>query len=501
MSLDVISYAAAKRAQAKADAAVPAALPAITLPAGLGWDTSVAPLPVITKILRSVGRERPVAVLGETPEQYFTRVSGSNVLTDPEVTYYVSTSGNDTTGTGASGAPFRSVAKAISTANAAAKKAKIIVAPNYQNSVGYSRKLNAWWGSVSPQYDIALLANGGRVCLHGGDLPSELSPQAVGSDATYPNCAKFTVSTVNRVCDTRQRDQWGLYKDLLQVSTAAICNAVPDSWALVSGTLYVHRADHVAIDAINTRIFRPDTPPILISNPVNVFVGGIGAGAGFDFEGGSGSGAFAVAVGSSGSPMTSTKTLLIAESTFRYGGGATNTGGRGLGVESWRGPVVAWNCDASGNNTDGFNIHNAFGAAHQYFINVNSSGFNNGRTGQVSCNGFTLHEDCKGIDICGIYDTNHGGTLRNINTTKSLFVETVVLNDQGDQVLTGDSGGMLPTGVQMDNNAEAWMLGGRVEMPSGGYSYRAGDTAKIHLREVRPTVQTAAAGTGTIDTW
>lgn len=456
------------------------------MPGSLGWDTTNFPFS-ITSITDLPGTLRSTAVVSVTPEGLFDAVSTAR--TAPGATFYVDVSTGNDANPGTIGSKVKSIWKAIALANAAAVPTKIIVTGST-----YFRTNNPWFNGgsgIQPTVDLALIADAGRVITGTFDPPGTLS-----RDGTQVNCFVLTVSSVNRVCDMANLDRFGNYTDLKNVATAALCNAEPNSWTLVAGTLYIHRADQAGVTNANTRVFRPSTKTTQFLNPVNVYMGGTSPGDGWDLEGGSNNAAFDA---SPTSPGSTRHVIAVKDSTFRYGGGTTDTGARAVAVDSWQGLAAFFNCRADGGWTDGFNFHNSNAASNMNVLTVNCSGYDNGRPGGVSCNGWTSHEDVKGIDVAGFYWGNHGGTVRSINTSKTWLAGTAIKDDYGD--LFSASGSLPPTAVMVDDTATYWCDRVRLDMPAGGRGYRANTAGSaIHKHNCWPT-PLPDSGPGTIDTY
>jgi hypothetical protein len=184
--------------------------------------------------------------------------------------------------------------------------------------------------------------------------------------------------------------------------------------------------------------------------------------------------------------------------TFKYGGGFTDTTTKGVAIDSLAGLAIFERCRADANWSDGFNAHNNYAATGALFMTVNSSAIDNGRAGSVSNNGWTMHEDVKGIDLAGYYERNRGGTIRSINGSKNYLAGTTVKDDLGDQYANGV---IPPTAFQVDNNAEMWVDRTKVLQAAGSRAYvAAGGGSAIHQRDVYEHAG-LVGGVGTIDSW
>ncbi|UDL14873.1 hydrolase [Arthrobacter phage Sarge] len=458
---------------------------AVTMPSGLGWDTTN--FPFIALLRDYPGTPRSMAELNTTPEAIFDAYSTARSA--PGATFYVSNSGLDTNNGTTAGTPFKSIWKAVAAANTAAVPSKIIVAAGT-----YFRTNNPWYNGgtgVIPTVDIAFIADGGRVITGTMDPPGTPT-----KDATQTNCYSYAVSSVNRVQDMVNFNAFGNQVEYQNVATAALCNATPNSWNLTSGTLYINRRDGAAVTNTTTRVFRPSTSCFTFSNPVNIYIGGTAGNDGWDCEGGSNIGVLAAFTNP---PGTTRHVLIVKNSTFKYGGGVSDTVTRGVSVEGWQG--LAWfsNCRADANQTDGFNFHNVYGATNRNGLTTNCTGYDNGRYPNQSNQGLTTHEDWVHVDIAGHYAGNHGGTVRCINTSKTWLAGTWVENDLGDQAYGGS---VPPTAFRVDDTAVFWCDRTKVTMPAGGYSYVVSTgTAAIHKRDAWPSPHPDTPGTGTIDSY
>ena len=451
------------------------------MPTGFNWDNTHFPITV--SVYNPPGVGRAVGVVSVTPESLFD--SFSTARSAPSATYYVSTTGNDSNSGLTSGTPFATLNKAVLTANAGGVPTMIRVAP------GFYYRTSGVLG-ISTTVDVAWMADGGRVTVSGGD-----NFTAPSHDGTFTNTYSWARANVDKVLDTKQLNRYGNYGELVNVATAAICNVTPNSFASVSGTLYVNRADGAQPTTSNTIVLlSAGTVSGLpyVRTATNVFVGGINPGNGFDVQGASQNGAMDIYIAS---PTATQHVCVVKDSSFKYAGGIVNVAPRGVSVDSFNGLTALFNCRADANATDAFNFHNSNAANGEYFICVNCTGFDNGRNPNTSNNGWTSHDNVVGIDVAGYYDGNRGGSCRSINTAQGWLVGTYVKNDQGDIAFGGS---IPPTAFQVDNTAVYWLESPKVDMPgsTNGYVVNGVGTA-IHLRNAWPT-GTTNSGSGTIDT-
>lgn len=422
--------------------------------------------------------------VGITPEALFDRFSIARRA--PAQTYYVDTAtGNDTTGDGSSGNKWKTIHKAVTQANAAGTPTKIIVTAGE-----YVRTENPSNGNtVLPTVDIAFIATGGRVVT--GTFETFTNPTA---DGTQTNTYSATLANVSRIMDRKVLDRFGNYTELTFVSTPAICNRTPNSWAYSGGVYYINRADGAAPTATNTRLYRSNVGTVKVTSPVSIFFGGASDNDGWDFEHGNSTAVFHYAPTTT--PSTN-KAVICTNCSFRYGGGPNaHTAVNGVSVDSIHGIAAFFNCRADANTVDGFNGHNtASTTAVPHILAVNCTATDNGRLTNQSCNGWTLHEGIPGLDVAGIYQSNRGGSVRCINTSKALLAGTTIANDQGD---IAQGGTIAPTAVRVDDTAQIWMDGVRLDMPAGTISLHAASVgAAIRYRNMNP-LRRATIATGTI---
>lgn len=454
----------------------------VTMPSGLGWNS----MAFTATVQDMPGGIRSLGSVSVSPKAAFDAVSTAR--TSPGAEFYVDVAGSDSAA-GTSGAPFASIWKAVQAANAAGVPTRI-----YVQAGVYDRSHNAVSGggsNVYPTVDIALIAKNGRVITGTFDPPGTLS-----ADATYTHTYSYTLSNAEQVHDLANLNRFGNHTELVNVSSPAICDVTPGSWVISGGKMYIHRADHAAVTSANTRVYRSASfAGVAIRNTqINFYMGGRENNSGFDLEGGT-EGAISVVMQSAPS---STKSLVIENCTFKYGGGYTTTSGKSVNIETWNGLVYFSNCRADAGWTDGFNFHNTNGASSTNVLTVNCTAYDNGRGVAQTCNGWTTHDNIVGVDISGYYVNNRGGTCRSIENSKSWLAGTAVVDDLGDLAVGGT---IPPTAFRVDNNAVYWLDRVRMNMPASSFGYYAYlSSSTIHLRNPWPSGLITDGG-GTIDTY
>lgn len=462
------------------------------MPTDLGWDSANFPLSV--SIVQSFGLAPQYGSIGFTSRELFALKSTAESA--PFATFYVTPTGNDSN-PGTESLPVRSGGKAVSLANATGQPCKIIMAGGSNPAAAYPRTNNFRNNAgvaVTPSVDIAFVARGGRVTA--GTFDNFAAPSL---DVTFTNCYKLTgLGACDRIVNRWDIDEWGDLKALRNVSTPTLCNTTPDSWALSGTDVYINRSDGIAVTNANTRAYRSGAANFIMSTQVNVGFFGEDGESCFVIEG---SNTNAVVDFLIGSPAILPGCSVFDGVTFSQAGGVVNTSARSVSANSFNGLVALFNCHGSAAQTDCFNVHNNNSAAKAAFLTVNCTSLNTGRPGNQSCNAYTLHEDCIGIDVCGNFQNAHGGTVRNINTSKCWLAGTFVKNDRGDAVL-GGGGTFQPAAVVANDTAQIWADSVKIDMPaaSRAWSTSIAPGAVIRRRDCEWGGQ-ADAGGGTFESY
>lgn len=455
----------------------------IDIPSELDWDTTNFPLTIrINKNIPAYGS------VGITPEKLFDLKS--TALSNPFATFYVSPTGNDAN-PGTEASPVKSLGNAQALANATGQPCKIIASGGSAPASAYPRTNNLRNNAgtpVVPSVDTAWVARGGRVTT--GTFDNYSAPSL---DGTFTNCYKLTsLGGCDRIVNRWEFDEFGDYMALRNVATPTICNTTPDSWTLSGTDVYVNRADGQAVTNANTRAYRSAAATYILSTQVNIYFGGEDGESGWDLEG---SNANAVVDFLIAAPAALPGCCVFSNTRLVQGGGVVNTTARSISCNSFNGLIALFDCHGSAAQTDCYNVHNNNAAAKALFLTVNCTSSNTGRPGNQSCNALTLHENCIGIDVCGNFQSAHGGTVRNINTSKCLLAGTYVKNDRGDAVL-GGGGSYQPAAVVANDTAQIWADSVKIDMPAGTRAWATSSApgAVIRRRNCYPVAQPDAGG-------
>ena len=462
MAQDIVARGMAGRALGLGSGRV---LQSISIPSGLTWDQANFPLTVSLY-------DSPAAKCGVV--SYDPTTHPDYVACKAATPIYVATTGNDTTGNGTSGAPYAGIRKAVQVANAAERPAYIKVAAG---TYAYAQSFDG--STAQPAVPTLFEAYNGRVYA-----TTRSGALTFTNDATFTNTYTYTDPSpvTARIFDRQRVGPDGGYLELTNVATAAICNATPNSWAVVAGTVYVHRADGTAPTSSNTYAYlATGNFRASAATQVSLFLMGATSVDGFDVEGGNTSPFRAVY----SSTASGTKRILYAKNcSFRYGG-TSGVVANGVSVDGLYGLAMFDGCDASFNNADGFNFHDAIvGGTYALTVNCSGTGAGAGFLTSTSNNGWTSHDAVVGVDVAGRYRMGKGASVHSINTAKTLCVGTLAEASRGDKMA---GGGFEPTEFKTSDTAKMWL--DRVEAQpasASAYAIYAGDTSAIYTRNVWP---------------
>jgi len=455
----------------------------VYIPPALGFDT--ASWPISPRISDPGGLSLATGDAGITPEALFDGQSAARA--NPGVTYFVGAPGSSPTPSDSNnglstGAPLASITKAIQLANASGQStAKVNIASGeYVRAIGPV-------GTV-PTIDIAFVATGGRVTTGTFDSFGTFT-----LDGTFTNCYSLALTSIDRLCNRLVQTGFSTYgvqtnKDFTKLADPTTLNATTpttaDLWATDASKIYIRRVDGAVPTPTNTRLYRSGVTLFSFTTAVNVYLENI------DAEGGNSAATFDYRLTAS----SALKRVFVAKNcSAKYAGGVVNTGSRGFGIESMKGLAYLYGCEGSANASDGINFHDAQANGLQW-LTVNCSGTDNGRLASTSNNGHTGHEGCIGIDLAGYYPNNRGGSVRHVNTSKSLFAGTYS-SDLGDGVGT--------TAFQTDNTATMWCDRCKPNFASGNpayLDYNASAGTTINLRNPHANSGTHG-GSGTIGSY
>lgn len=302
---------------------------------------------------------------------------------------YVSPTGNDTTGNGSEALPFRTIKKGLSSAALLADAAvNIFVATGT-----YDR--NQHWNGTACDKHLNVIAVGGPVI-------SSTRFEALSWTLHATGVYKATRSTVATVWDDAFIDGDGVAQKLVKKALLADCVSTPTTWHTDGTTLYVHTTDGR----------EPDSNVLVMASVANAvfaynktwYIEGI------TFEGGSGN-----PFGCTSSTIDAAAQLIFNGGTARYSADTFN----GYAISGV--PLSILNdCDAYGNDADGFNYHVGSNAIDPKVMEIACRGFKNGLTdGTNNDNGSTAHEASRIVRVSCEYFANVGPQVTDVNTSQS----------------------------------------------------------------------------------
>lgn len=227
-----------------------------------------------------------------------------------------------------------------------------------------------------------------------------------------------TLSGCGEVVDLVNNDAYGAPLAFTKVGSQATCRSTPGSW-YDSGTItYVNRGDAAAVTNTNTACLLQATAGGLKNTTSgNCWIENV------RFVGGT-DGCFKLGGNATG------RVLLKNCSAFW----STNSAGDTDGVQALDiGLVVLDRCKGAWNDKDAFNFHTANSSVPKAVL-VDCSAWENGRFAtNTSCNGPTIHDGGKMLDIRGTYHHNQGASCAHINAnTEAAHIGTSATNDYGD---------------------------------------------------------------------
>lgn len=413
-------------------------------PTAFAWDFTTYPMYINSST-------QGASAVSLAPESMIDPLCFAGVL------YYVSPTGSDAANGTTPLTPVASIWKAIQLGNATSAPYRIkVAAGTYYRANSFTNN-----STVFPTQSLMIEATGGRVVTGAFDSLS----WAV--DGTFTNTYSTTRGGTVRVFNTTTLDESGDYTELTMVADAATCNTTPGSWVLVGSTLYVRRSDGAAVTNINTRAY---LSVACVIHPIGcpaMYVKGVDCEGSTDVLG-------VVGINGDATNLTPRKSAWV-NCSMKYSGSAASMN-NGVAAVGFYGLIAFFGCNASNNAADGFNAHNSLGS-RTHLLTVNCTGFNNGKFTSQSNNGLTVHETVAAIDVGGEYARNHGGNIRNINTSQMWCVGSKIHDDLGDVALGGS---ITPTQIRVDNSAKIWLDGCSVY--GAGTSLAAYDTGSILYR-------------------
>lgn len=388
----------------------------------------------------------PPVTVYRSGSAYSTDFNAESWKSAATASLYVSTSGNDTTGTGTIGAPYRGIRKALAVASALPDASiNIFVAAGI-----YDRRYN--WDQTACDKNVNVIATGGQAV---SSCRYEALSWSLNASGTY----QATRSAVSKVWDEAFPDSDGIAQPLALQASLANCQAIPGSWYQSGGIVYVHTNDGRSPDA-SLLVLSSTIGPTFNFNKAWYYEG-------FVFEGGA-TGAFQA----NGNAIGASAQLVQNNCVFRYAYAGLN-GAAIVGVPL----VISNNCSAYANDGDGFNYHqNLTTLINVKAIEIDCLGYRNGNADGVNNdNGSTSHENSRVMRVNGGYRKNIGPNIADINTSQAWN-----LGCSADSSLSSSPNGTSNSGFLTANSVTSWLDGCNAE--GSYYAAVAVDSSSIKVR-------------------
>jgi hypothetical protein len=447
----------------------------VYLPSGLGFDTGN--FPINPSLYDPGGMALASGNAGLSPEHAFDRLSNARI--NPMTIYRVGPGGSDANSGFSSATKKLSIGGCFTAGNATGAPYAVVL----DDGVDFYRQMGP--ANVVPTQDVYITTvSGGRARVGLFEQASVYTPFAV--NGTYSNVYSMPLANADRVCNRLAQNVYGsntdhdLYASVAALSAATLTN---DGYALDGTNIHIRRVDSQKPTYTNTALYRASgVHNFVFSSPVNVFVENI------DAEGGM-NGVFEYNMTTK---QSATKIFVAKNATASYGGGNVNTECRGFGAFGMKGLMYLDGCGGRANATDLISGHDPVSSGTQV-LSVNCWGIDSGRSGHLSCNNWTLHEDCVGIDIAGNYKFGRGGNVRSVSA-RALCAGTYS-SDLGD-------GQVGPAAFFADTGHEMWCDRTKADLPRGGsnIAYYAVTGSKVHLSNARSSGAINGGG-GVIDAY
>lgn len=366
-------------------------------------------------------RWSPPFTVYENGRVYYTDLN-FDAIKPSGLTYYVSKAGNDTTGDGSSGNPYRTLTKAYT------QGAVVIMvrAGIYDRS-----DLTA---SLNPNRSIMIVSADGA----GKAVISRIQAGTlVWTQQSSPNTDVYStpaIASARTVLDMNYAYSGEYLMDgttplpqpYTNVADIAACQALPASWVIVGGVMYVHTFDNRAPDT-NVKVLRVEANLQPATADTTFCLDGMEMW-------GDDSVRFIVTAPSTNS------VLLCRNTAARYGGVNLANAFRANGINF----SYAINCECTDylGNGDGFNYHGDSGnGVSVNFLEWDCKSRRIGVSTQSNNNATTSHENCAGIRLNGRYELSWGPVSADVKAVGTLGAVTLNLGGTyGNSYLTNNSG-------------------------------------------------------------
>jgi hypothetical protein len=376
----------------------------------------------------------------------------------PTATVWVSTTGNNATGTGSQAQPWREVDYALT---------QIALLPDTDvqlNIVTGTYTFGQGFAGQTCNKNINFIPQGGRV-QNSNKFPLATGVWTLDGTGTY----KATRSTIVAVTDALQTTVWPdgavLPKELPLQASLAACQALPGSWYTDNVTVWVHRIDGSVPDGSAT-------------GPVSCIFNTAGMTMGFDVkwyvENVDFIGATSNCVTINDASMSTNARLLMVDCT-----GTLQNLNIGKTVAITGVPLtILKNFRVYGGKGDGLNYHiGATNAIDPKAIEIDCHAYNMGTAASDNTyNCTTSHENARVVRINGHYSGSIGPVMADVTTAQTWNLGCAF------GASTAGSADSQDASAQTMNTAKAWLDGCTVS--GSHYDLYAGNTSQIRYRNM-----------------
>lgn len=362
-------------------------------------------VPRVVDVPADMGMSMAIAIVRDENGEYSTNLDPAELHTPATgPTFYVDPVNGSNANTGLSWA------QAFATAAYASQKnsrewGRIVL------KGGIYDRTSALQSLAGPGSKAIVAAPGERVIFVTGD---RITPWTSEGSGVYSGA----IATCNGVLDAAFRDGHDVARPLRLAADETELAATPGTYTFASGTVKVHLLDGRAPD-----------DDVFVSRPASTLVGPLEEGKSVYLEGVEWWGGTTANLTASGD-----NTALYGKRCGFHLSQSTN-GLSVLGVSR----VVLQDCGAHSNWLDGFNYHEQSGRTGEV-VEVNCTADNNGMT-SGSQNGSTAHESYRIVRAGGVYSSNLGANIADVNAAKSFNVGVTAANSRRETIPTDFLGG------------------------------------------------------------
>ena len=318
--------------------------------------------------------------------------------------------GNDTSGTGASDAPFKTIKAALNAITSLSGNNWKIICKTYR----FFR--NEFINETQANEEYTMYKN---IVIEPYDSNETILVTTAQETLSWTNDGNnvyhATRSAVNKVYDMTEKDVYGVYKVVPKVETLTDCQNTVNTYYISGSTIYIHtkggepsNSTYIINLALSTGQFNIRGNLWLHLKNIDFYVSGA-----MSFHNGS----------------SSYENTLICENVGIYGCGDNN----GFSINNIKN-VYLINCKTGYNLRDGFNYHftqmPSTDVSKSIVYEKNSMSFENGiNDTNTNNNCSTIHNGANIIRVNNIYKNSRGPVVADIESSKSLIIHCNVTQE------------------------------------------------------------------------